>query len=217
MRLVGIGPFDDATFVFGGEGLGPRLGTVVIGGASAGKTSLLAAIATTRPGHAVAQLGARAEGGAAGHAVCDWILSDDDPPRPHPLRVVSPNAKLDDPEDVALVRRREQTLFDRRASEGGFACVAISGARWFSRTAVALASPDRSVLRYDVRAPASFDDASRADLARETKQALVFASVGAALVGSQRSAPTDRAALEPGDTLRATVSMSDCNCASKGT
>lgn len=178
---MGIGPFDDATFVLGPEGQAPRLGAVVIGGAAAGKTSLLAAIATTRPGHAVAQLGARADGGAAGYAICDWHLSDDDPTRPHPLRVVSPNAKLDEPDDTSLVRRREQTLFDRRAAEGGYALVAISGARWFSRTAVALASPDRSILRYDVRSPASFDDASRADLARETKQALVFAKVGAAL------------------------------------
>lgn len=181
VRLVGTGPFEDATFAFGDEGAAPRLATVVLGGPCGGKTSLLAAIASTRPGHAIAQLGARAEGGAAGHVICDWVLGDDDPPRPHVLRVASPNAKLDEPEDVALVRRREQTLFDRRAGEGGFALVAISGARWFSRTQVALASPDRSILRYDVRAPASFDDASRADLSRETKQALAFAAVGAAL------------------------------------
>ena len=89
----------------------------------------------------------------------DWHLGEDDPARPHPLRVVSPNAKADETEDGALVRRREQALYDRRAGEGGFTFVAFSGARWFSRTPVTLATPDRTILRYDVRATASFDDA----------------------------------------------------------
>jgi hypothetical protein len=161
--------------------------TVVIGGACAGKTSLLGAVASTRPGHAVAQLIGRSDAGAPGHVVSDWLLGDDDAARPHPLRVASPNAKLDEEEDVSLVRRREQALFDRRAAEGGFAFVAFSGARWFSRTPVALSTPDRTLLRYDVRASASFDDASRADLTRETKQALSFAAIGAALA-EQRAA-----------------------------
>jgi hypothetical protein len=77
---------------------------------------------------------------------------------------------------------------------------------------VALASPDRSILRYDARSPASFDDASRADLARETKQALAFAAVGAALAaqgapilrageGHFRPGP-DRSPEPPGERLR---------------
>lgn len=206
-RLVGIGPFDDATFTLGEAGptgagapepaRSPRSATVVIGGAGAGKTSLLAAVASTRPGHAVAQLLGRADAGAPGHVVTDWHLGDDDPARPHPLRVASPNAKLDDePEDLALVRRREQTLFDRRAAEGGFVFVAFSGARWFSRTPVAITTPDRTLLRYDVRAAASFDDASRADLTRETKQALSFAAIGAAL--AEQRASIDGAGLAHG-------------------
>lgn len=192
-RLVGIGPFDDTTFLFGDPEARARPITVVIGGACSGKTSLLAAIASTRPGHAIAQLAGRAEAGAPGHAITEWLLGEDDPARPHPLRVVSPNAKTDEAEDAALLRRREQTLYDRRASEGGFAFVAFSGARWFSRTPVSLTTPDRTILRYDVRATASFDDASRADLTRETKQAITFAAIGAALA-AQRAEPDEAGA-----------------------
>lgn len=184
---MGIGPFDDATFAFGDPDGRPRLATVVVGGACAGKTSLLGAIASTRPGHAVAQLLGRPEPGAPGHVVSDWLLGDDDAARPHPLRVASPNAKLEESDDASLARRREQALFDRRAGEGGFAFVAFSGARWFSRTPVSLSTPDRTLLRYDVRASASFDDASRADLTRETKQALSFAAIGAALTEQRAS------------------------------
>lgn len=219
-RLVGIGPFDDTSVLFsrtlpawpslpdaGGASddaaiaaiaLGdaderPRPVTVVIGGPCSGKTSLLAAVASTRPGHAVAQLTGRAEAGAPGHVVTEWHLGDDDAARPHPLRVASPNAKTDEGDDLALVRRREQALYDRRAGEGGFALVAFSGARWFSRTPVTLTTPDRTILRYDVRATASFDDASRADLTRETKQAVAFAAVGAALA-AQRAGSGDAGA-----------------------
>jgi hypothetical protein len=96
--------------------------------------------------------------------------------------VVSPNGKLDgEREDVALLRRREQALFDRRAAEGGFVICAFSGARWFSRTPVLLTTPERTVLRYDVKTPASFDDPTRADLTRETKQVLSFAAIASAL------------------------------------
>jgi predicted ATP-binding protein involved in virulence len=39
----------------------------------------------------------------------------------------------------------------------------------------------RSVARYDVRAASAFDDASRSDLARETKQTLAYAAITGAL------------------------------------
>ncbi len=199
-RLVGLGPFEDATFALGESSTKvldsepdpasvmaplayrPRLATVVIGGAGSGKTSFLSAIATTRPGHAVAQLTSRNDGASPGYVVADWLLGDDDEARPHPLRVVSPNAKADDTDEQSLVRRKEQALFDRRSAEGGFVFLAFSGARWFSRTPVTLATPDRTLLRYDVRATSSFDDASRADLTRETKQALSYSAIGAALI-----------------------------------
>ena len=115
--------------------------------------------------------------------VSDWMLGDDDPERPHPLRVVSPNTPRGEQEDgEAALRRREQALFDRRAQEhGGYAFAAFSGARWFSRTPVLLASPERTILRYDVRAACSFDDATRADMTREIKQVLSFAAIAGAL------------------------------------
>jgi hypothetical protein len=195
LRLAGIGPFDDMTISFADRPGGmPRRLTVLFGGDGVGKTSILSAIASTRPGHSVAQLQGQRDAppsGAAGlsgrtspgppFVVADWILGDDDEARPHPLRIVSPNAKLDEPEGVAQLRRREQTLFDRHATEGGFVLVAFSGARWFSRTPVLLTTPDRTLWRHDVRTAATFDDATRADLARETKQVLAGISIAAAL------------------------------------
>ena len=64
----------------------------------------------------------------------------------------------------------------------------FSGARWFSRTPVMLTTPERTILRYDARATANFDDATRADLTRETKQVLSYAAVSAALSGARRGA-----------------------------
>lgn len=85
-----------------------------------------------------------------------------------------------------MLRRREQSLFDRRASEGGFALVAFSGARWLSRTSVLLGGAERLPGRSEIRAAPSFDDPTRADLARETKQALAFPIVSAAVAHASR-------------------------------
>jgi hypothetical protein len=118
------------------------------------------------------------------HAIADWLVGDDDPARPHALTVATPNAMLaGEDEEAALRRRREQAFFERRAHEGGFVLVALSGARWFGRAALHLSAPERTLGRWDVRASASFDDATRADLSRETKQVLAYASIGAALAG----------------------------------
>jgi hypothetical protein len=204
LRVVEVGPFADLAVPFDG-GERPRLATVLVGGGGTGKTSLLAAIASTRPGHAL-PLGRPwvKPQGAPAFAVADWALGDDEEARPHPLRVASPNAQLDEREGEGALRRREQALFDRRAGEAGFVCVAISGARWFSRTPVMLSTPERTILRYDPRVAASFDDATRADLARETKQILSYAAVAAALTSDARpGAPARvldaavRGALEP--------------------
>ncbi|WP_437567776.1 hypothetical protein [Sorangium sp. So ce542] len=181
VRLAHVGPFDDLSLSFEDADGAPRRLVVLFGGDGVGKTSILSAIASTRPGYAVAQLKSRGDDGSPPLVVTDWMLGTDDPARAHPLRVASPNARLDEPEDAALLRRREQALFERRAAEGGFVLVALSGARWFSRTAIVLTTPERSILRYDVRAAASFDDATRTDLARETKQVLSFVPVAAAI------------------------------------
>ncbi|MBX3207619.1 MAG: ATP-binding protein [Labilithrix sp.] len=176
----------------------PRPVTVLFGGDGTGKTSLVSALALTRPGHALPPLpsaassGTRARGGGARTApyvATEWLLGDDDPERPHPLVVASPSAVFaGESADAAAIRRREQALFDRRAQQdGGFVFVSFSGSRWFSRVPNMLSVPERSILRYDVRQPnASFDDPTRADLTRETKQAISYASIGAAL-GADRA------------------------------
>ena len=160
--------------------------TVVHGGAGVGKTSLLTAITSTRPGYAVvpASLRPMPSDKTPAHAWCDWQLSDDDANRPHPLRVVSPHAPHDPKDDAAALRRREQALFDRRAKEGGFVCLAFPSTRWFSRQSVSLHAPLRSVVRYDVRSTTPMDDANRYDLTRETKLALAYAAVSSALAPS---------------------------------
>jgi hypothetical protein len=190
-RLVGIGPFEDVSFPFADEDGEPRMVTVVHGGGGAGKTTLLAAIAATRPGYAIA-LPSEADsstdpGGGQAYTVCDWRVGMDDPDRPHPLRVVTPTARLSDDSQQELLRKREQALFDRLAKESGFACLTFSATRWFSRQPIALHAPARTIARYDVRAPASFDDASRSDLGRETKQALAYAAIARALSAETES------------------------------
>lgn len=187
ISLHGQGPLAGLSLRFGDAEGAPRPMIVLFGGDGTGKTSVLSAIAHTRPGYALPLLPRprpRLEGEDAGpgFAVAEWLLGDDDPERPHTLRVASPNAKLDEPDDVTLMARREQAFFDKKAQEGrGFLCAVLSGARWFSRTSVMLTTPERSILRYDVRANASFDDATRADLTRETKQVLSYASIASAL------------------------------------
>jgi hypothetical protein len=194
VRLHHVGPFGDTTLRFAdpdAETPAPRPLTVVFGGDGTGKTTLASAIALTRPGYALPPLphGRDRTEGDAPHVVTEWYLGADDPERPHPLVVASPTAVLPgETPEAAIGRRREQGLFDRRAqTEGGFVFLAFSGARWFSRAANALSTPDRSLVRYDVRQPSSFDDPTRSDLTRETKQVLSYAAIGRAL-GGERAA-----------------------------
>src|SRR5450432_1690083 len=188
--LVGVGPFDELVLPFCDENGEARPVTVIHGGGGVGKSSVLAAIASTRPGHCVvqAQRVDPREGAPLPFAACDWALGQDEPSRPHPLSVASPNARLSPNDEVEALRRREQALFDRVASEGGFAFLPIASTRWFSRQPIAFSAPARTVARYDVRASASLDDATRSELARETKQALAYAAIASALC-----APSDLA------------------------
>lgn len=180
-----LGPFDDLELSFVDDVGAPRGATVLFGADGTGKTTLLTLLACTRPGCATAPLLPARDGEKrrGGHVATSWLLLDDDGERPHPLLVASPSAELagEEPERAAL-RRREQMFFDRRAQDGkGFVFLSVSGARWFSRVPNLLSTPDRSVLRYDVRAPASFDDATRADLSRDVKQTLSYAAIASAL------------------------------------
>lgn len=186
-ELHGVGPFDRLELAFTDEQDRPRRLVVIQGGGGVGKTSLLSAIGSCRPGHAVVQQPRSdqlrlVEGASTAWVAADWQLGQDDPERPHALRVASPNVKLPGPEDVELTRRREQALFDRVASEGGFAFLSIAATRWFSRQAISISAPSRGVARYDVKQPAGLDDATRSDLSRDTKQALAYAEIGTALV-----------------------------------
>jgi hypothetical protein len=191
-RLVGIPPFTDVSFPFCDDDGKPRKVTVVHGGGGMGKTTLLSAIVGTRPGNAVPRPRITAEDPPP-HAICEWALGDDDPGRPHPLRVISPNMKprAEDDEDAAL-QRREQALFDQRAKIGGFVCVAVPATRWFSRQPLSLNAPARTLARHDVRTTAVLDDASRSDLARDTKQALAYAAISAALTDEQEESGGDQ-------------------------
>lgn len=198
VRIHHVGPFADTSFGFleanpqedDDAALTPRPASVIFGADGTGKTTLLAAIASTRPGHALPPLlhgRSPTTMEVPSWVRADWHLGDDDPERPHPLVVTSPSAVLEgETAEAGALRRREQAIFDRRAqSDGGHVFVAFSGARWFSRSANLLTTPDRTLLRWDVRQAASFDDPTRADLTRETKQVLAYASIARALGGGR--------------------------------
>lgn len=204
VRLVGLGPFDDLSLSFSADDLAPRLLTVILGGGGVGKTTLLGAIASTRPGSAVVQHRARTS--RLAHAVTFWRMGQDEPDRPHPLRIASPNAQLDEPEEISVMHRREQALFDKRAAEGGFVLLHFPSVRWFSRTPVLLTAPERTVARYDVRASHNVDDATRGDLARETKQALCYAAIASALCRRDPPHPQRARLLELDSSMRQVVS-----------
>lgn len=191
IRLRNVGPFDDVTIPFVDDDGQPRRTTVILGDSGSGKTTLLSAIACTRPG--LVTTPPRARDGAPPaevYAVTRWRLGDDDPARPHDLVIASPNAQLEEAPTDAAARKREQAHFDRLAAERGFCVIPLSAARWAGRVAVAGATPERPISAMDHRSHAILDDASRADLAREVKQALVNAVTVAALSAFQQRART---------------------------
>src|SRR5436309_3562682 len=111
VRLHRVGPFDDVTVRFterrgdDDDDAATRPVTVLFGGDGTGKTTLLSAIALTRPGYALPplpQARERTAGDEPAYVVAEWALGEDDPERPHALRVASPTAVLDDePPEVA--------------------------------------------------------------------------------------------------------------------
>ena len=167
--------------------------TVVHGDGGTGKSSLITAIGATRPGRTLPVTNLRRRGDASAHCMCDWQLAAEDGDRPHALRVASPNYRksADERDEAETMRRREQSMFDRRAQDGsGFAFLEIPAQRYFGRSAVVLSDPLRTVLRYDVRASVS-SDSSRLDLARPTKQVLAYAGISAAVAGDRRASGED--------------------------
>lgn len=156
--------------------------SVLCGAGGTGETALLAALASTRPGNAT-MLPRRTRSEDPGYAVAEYALGDDQPERTEPVTVASPMAHFDEPDAVTIARRRERSVVDKAAQSGGFAFHVVPGVRWFSRSALVLSSPDRSLFRHDARAAVSFDDATRADLCRETRRARVRGDLGRARSG----------------------------------
>ena len=155
--------------------------SVIFGAGGTGKTALLAALASTRPGNATT-LPRRGRNDDPGYAVAEYALGDDQPDRQAPVIIAGPQAVFavfEGPEPTELARRREQSAVDKAAQTGGFAFHALPAVRWFSRSALVLSLP---LFRHDARALVSFEDATRADLCRETKQVLAYAAISAALV-----------------------------------
>ncbi|HEY5956996.1 MAG TPA: hypothetical protein VIV60_10605, partial [Polyangiaceae bacterium] len=189
LRLLKLGPFDQIDLNFEEDGE-PRLATVIQGGGGIGKTTLLLALSSTRPGNSVVPHGYYVDNDEPGSTIGEFRLGLDDPERPHSLTVASPNARVFADEEREMLRRREQSLFDRVAREAGFVFVAIPATRWFSRQPIAITAPARGLARYDVRSPVALDDPTRGDLARETKQALAYAAISRAI--AQKEEPKQR-------------------------
>lgn len=192
MRVTKLGPFEDIELGFDEDGE-PRPITVVHGAGGVGKTTLLNALACTRPGHAVVAPG-QSESAEQATTVCEFRLGWDEPERPHPLVVASPNVRVYEDEAAETLRRKEQVLFDRIARETGFVFISIPATRWFSRQPVVIQGSARGMARYDVRAPLALEDPGRADLARETKQVLAYAAITRALRGSDPMGRTSKLA-----------------------
>lgn len=205
-QTVGLSPFGDMAFPFATAQGEPRMLTVVAGRGGVGKTSLLQVLASTRPGYAAVLLGRAMPAAAHPHAICEWVLGADDVERPHPLVVVTPNAKHPGDDELSALRRREQAHYERTAKErGGFVFCVIPAVRWFSRQPVAIHAPLRSVAQYDIRAIPHFEDASHCDLTRETKQALAYAGIAAALRRTSERGDADGSGAEFGEAMHAIV------------
>jgi hypothetical protein len=189
LRLAHLPPFGDVTIPFAEEDGSPRPLTVLFGGGGVGKTTVLSALAATRPGYAVALAPA---GDGSPLVVSEWSLGADDESRPHPLCIATPTGRVEGDEHAETLRRREQAHFDRITKDGGFVFVSIPSTRWFSRQPIIFSAPSRTIGRYDVRAPSVMEDATRSDLARETKQAISYAAIAAALSRDRPTAPFPR-------------------------
>lgn len=182
LKISRIGPFSELEAVLTtGDGQ-IRRWVVFHGDGGTGKSTLAACLAGTRPGRAVAQRPRDDEG--ASFVVADWRLGVEEPERPHPVRIVSPNVTGTGDEEA--LRRREQSLFDRRAAQGvGFTFLEIPANRFFGGGAWALSDPSRTLLRYDPRANHR-GDVHKLDLSRQVKQTVIYAGIAAAVARDRR-------------------------------
>jgi hypothetical protein len=203
VQIVQYGPFTEVEVPLVDSAGAPRALVVVHGEGGTGKTSLIEAISHTRPGKVTPPPMHQRRAPGESFVVCDWRLGVEDPDRPHALRVISPNVRV--VEDDELSRRREQSLHDRCAAEGpGYVFVEIPSQRYFSRSSLNLSDPARSMTRYDARGVTALFDAGRPDLTRPCKQALAYAAISAALAGSRQGRARQARAL--GQAMDAAVS-----------
>lgn len=180
IRLVQYGPFAELDLDLTEDDGDPRHLVVIHGEGGTGKSSIIEAMSHTRPGKATPLTPARRRDIETAHAVCEWRLSLENPDRPRPLRIISPNMRTDDPADLA--RRREQSQYDRAAAQGpGFVFVEIPSQRYFSSASLGLNDPARMMTRYDARGSSLSYDSNRPDLTRACKQALSYAAISSAL------------------------------------
>ncbi|HLT38740.1 MAG TPA: hypothetical protein VK034_20780, partial [Enhygromyxa sp.] len=186
-RVVGLGPFEQLAIEFCDRPGEPRLLTVIHGDGGTGKTTLLSAIAATRPGNHVVQTSVWRQPNSKPHAICDWRLGVEDPERPHPLVVSTPGFSAEADEQAEQLRRREVVHFDRVANEtGGFAFVGLPGTRRYPRASLVIGDPARTVLRADLRGAPGFQDPNAVELTRPLKLILAYAGIAAALAGDSR-------------------------------
>ncbi|MFV8749078.1 hypothetical protein ACNOYE_00850 [Nannocystaceae bacterium ST9] len=187
VRLVGLGPFDELELDLCERPGEPRLLTVVYGEGGTGKSTLLAAIAATRPAHHVVQTSVWRRPGVNPHAICHWRLGAEDPERPHPLKISTPGVSVEVDEAEEQLRRRELVHFDRvLAEKGGFAFVGLPGTRRFPRANVLIGDPARTVLKADARGAPGFQDPNAVELTRPIKLILAYAAIATALAGDSK-------------------------------
>src|SRR5690606_23753284 len=186
-RVVGLGPFEQLAIEFCDRPGEPRLLTVIHGDGGTGKTTLLSAIAATRPGNHVVQTSVWRQPNSKPHAICDWRLGVEDPERPHPLVVSTPGFSAEADEQAGQLRRREVGHFERGANEtGGFAFAGLPATRRYPRASLVIGDPARTVLRADLRGAPGFQDPNAVELTRPLKLILAYAGIAAALAGDSR-------------------------------
>lgn len=184
VRVAGLGPFDQLDLDLCERPGEPRLTTVIYGEGGTGKTTLLSAIAATRPAHHVVQTSVWRRPGTNPHAVCHWRLGSEDPDRPHPLKVSTPGFTVESDDAEEQLRRRELVHFDRVLSEkGGFAFVGLPGTRRFPRANLVIGDPARTVLKVDTRGAPGFHDPAAVELTRALKLVLAYAGIATSLAG----------------------------------
>ena len=204
LELTNLQPFGALNLDFRDDKGRPRGLMLCFGGPGTGKSRLLKSIASTRPGlcqNLILSLNLSDEEKLDEEyiplAATEWLLGCDEPSRPHPLRVISPNSPSS--ESTAMLRR-EMILFDKLAKERGFVVIGIAGHRWFGRQTLYLGSPKQSFCRYEPRNSCVLEENTPTDLTRDCNQLIAYSFLCAGLAQSGLSNdPSDRSPMPQSD------------------